>query len=316
MGLEQLSEYERRAWDALGIELAARGQAREHGAMDAVRGRLRGVNRSVASRATKVLDRLPADRVEGVLRQTISGLRALTLDPAIASVGDGPIRDHYVDLGHPVGGLHEIRSIDLEVVDRGLPHLGVRYMFGMGLEGALSAGAVTGAELLASAETVGTGGVGAAPGAATVLAAIAADAATLVAGSARLVARTAAFHGYPVSTDEAKVEALATLSFGMAGAGAAKVVAYRELSTVTQQLARRAAWEVLNESVLVRVMGRVYAELGFKLTQRKLGQLIPVAGVVIGAGLNASFARQIAEDARFGIEPASSQRRPESTCRR
>lgn len=299
MGLKKLSDYERRAWDALGTELVARAQEPEKGPLDAVRGRLRAVNRTVASKTQGVIDKLPAEKVEGVFRQTMGGLRSVTLDPAIASVNDSSIRNHYVDLGAPVGSLEEILDLDLEVIDRGLPPLGARYMLGMGVEGALSAGAVTGAELLASAQTVGTFGVGAAPGATTVVAAMAADAATLVAGSARLVARTAAFHGFPVTDDEAKIEALATLSFGMTGAGPAKVVAFRELSNLTQQLADTTRFDVIGDSVLVRVLVRLYADLGLKITQRKLGQAIPVAGIAIGAGLNASFARRVAEDSRF-----------------
>lgn len=316
MGLKKLSDYERRAWDALGTELMARAQDPEKGPLDSVRGTLRAVNRTVAAKTQGALDKLPAEKVEGVFRQTMGGLRSVTLDPAIASVTDSSIRNHYVDLGAPVGSLEEIRDLDLEVIDKGLPPLGARYMLGMGVEGALSAGAVTGAELIASAQTVGTFGAGAAPGAVTVVAAMATDAATLVAGSARLVARTAAFHGFPITDDEAKIEALATLAFGMTGPGPAKVVAFRELSNLTHQLADRTRWDVVGESVLVRVLVRLYADLGLKITQRKLGQAIPVAGIAIGAGLNASFARRVAEDARFayrvrflaekaGVDPVS-----------
>ena len=43
----------------------------------------------------------------------------------------------------------------------------------------------------------------------------------------------------------------------------------------------------LNEHALVKLIQKVYASLGEKLTKRKLGQAVPVAGVFINSGLSA-----------------------------
>jgi hypothetical protein len=52
---------------------------------------------------------------------------------------------------------------------------------------------------------------------------------------------------------------------------------------------RRATWKQLRSNQLVNVIQRVFTSLGFKLTQRKLAQAVPIAGAVINGGLNAQI---------------------------
>ncbi len=49
--------------------------------------------------------------------------------------------------------------------------------------------------------------------------------------------------------------------------------------------------------MITQVVNKMYAKLGLRLTQRKLAQVIPVAGIVIGAGLNAKLLSRIVDDA-------------------
>jgi hypothetical protein len=76
-------------------------------------------------------------------------------------------------------------------------------------------------------------------------------------------------------------------------------MAFQQLSTVTQQLVRRMAWAELNEKLIVKVITEMFKRLGLVITKRKLGQAIPVAGVVIGAGLNASYLQSFGRDAEL-----------------
>jgi hypothetical protein len=62
-------------------------------------------------------------------------------------------------------------------------------------------------------------------------------------------------------------------------------------------LARRATWEQLNQSVVTGVVQKVFSRLGFRLTQRKLGQAVPVLGTVIGAGMNARVMLSVIDNA-------------------
>jgi len=77
------------------------------------------------------------------------------------------------------------------------------------------------------------------------------------------------------------------------------LMAFQQLSTVTQQLIRRKAWAELNEQLVVRVITKMFERLGLVITKRKLGQAIPVVGVVIGAGLNASYLQSVGRDAEL-----------------
>ena len=128
---------------------------------------------------------------------------------------------------------------------------------------------------------------GTAPGAATAVAAMAADAAAVLVASHRAVAHLAAYYGYDVDEPEERLFALGVLGVGTTGDAVAKYAAYAELHRLAGALARRQSWQHLNANVITQVVATVYARLGLRLTQRKLAQAIPVAGIVIGAGLNA-----------------------------
>jgi len=46
---------------------------------------------------------------------------------------------------------------------------------------------------------------------------------------------------------------------------------------------------------MAQVIKQVYGRFGVRLTQKKLGQAVPVVGVIVGAGLNAATIRSVAE---------------------
>ena len=125
------------------------------------------------------------------------------------------------------------------------------------------------------------------------------DAATVLAASARVVAHTAAYYGYDVRLPEEGLFALSIINWSSASSEGAKIAAFQQLSRITQQLARRATWATLSEHVTVKVMQEIYARLGIRLTQRKLGQAIPVVGIVLGAGMNAGLLHAIGRDAEL-----------------
>jgi len=200
--------------------------------------------------------------------------------------------------GHRLESIDQIRRLELRMVDDAAPALSWRYALAAAVEGAGAGVAITGGEALAAAGSIAGAGAGAAPGAGTVLGAMAFDAAAILAASARVVAHTAACYGYDVRQPEEQVYALSVISWSSAGTDASKAVAFQQLSRLTQQLMRGATWAQLSDHVLVKLVQEMYARLGLRLTQRKLGQAVPVAGIVIGAGLNASLLRSVADDAR------------------
>jgi EcsC protein family len=112
----------------------------------------------------------------------------------------------------------------------------------------------------------------------------------------RAVAHTAAYYGYDLDHPDERLFALAVLSMGTA-AEAGKAAAYIEINKLVQMLARRATWDQLRQNVVTGVIEKVFTRLGFRITQRKLGQAVPVLGTLLGAGMNARLLSSVVDDA-------------------
>ena len=76
---------------------------------------------------------------------------------------------------------------------------------------------------------------------------------------------------------------MSVLNLGTASTAGAKYVAYRELSQLAQGLARKATWAKLEEHLLTKVAQKFAMQMNTRLTQKKLGQFVPIAGIFIGA---------------------------------
>lgn len=244
------------------------------------------------------LENLPgADRFETLFLDALRGITNLGARAAHASVRREAILAAYRKRGHEVRTLHDIRRLDLSDIIRVKPRLDLAYIAASTVEGAGAGLAVSGGQILAAGGAVVGAGVGAAPGAGTVVAAMAADAAVVLVASHRAIAHIAAYYGYDVDEPEERLFALGVLDVGTAAGATAKYAAYAELHRIAGALARQQSWRQLNEHVIIQVVDKVYARLGVRLTQRKLAQAIPVAGIVIGAGLNAKLLSRIVDDA-------------------
>jgi hypothetical protein len=260
------------------------------------------------------LEALPgAERFETLFLDALRGLTDLGSRAARASIRRDPIVKAYQKRGHAVMSLQDIRGLELRDIDKVKPRLDLAYIAASTVEGAGAGLAVSGGTILATGGSVFGAGAGAAPGAATVVGAMAADAAAVLVASHRAVAHVAAYYGYDVDEPGERMFALGVLSIGTASE-AGKAAAYVELNKLVQALARRQTWKQLNSRVVSKIVGRVYAALGMRLTQRKLGQAVPVVGIMIGAGLNARLLSRITDDAehlyrerflreKYGLEP-------------
>lgn len=258
------------------------------------RERLRNVGVTARSR----LENLPgADRFETLLLDALRGLTDLGARSAHASIRRDAILAAYRKRGHDVQSLEEIRRLNLSAITRVKPRLDLAYIAASSIEGAGAGFAVSGGQLLAAGGAVAGAGAGAAPGAGTVVAAMAVDAAAVLVAGHRAVAHIGAYYGYDVDEPEERLFALGVLGVGTAVDTTAKYAAYAELHRLVHALASRQGWQHLSANAITQVVARVYAKLGLRLTQRKLAQAVPVAGVVIGAGLNAKLLARIVDDA-------------------
>jgi hypothetical protein len=290
-----MSNYERAAWERLRTLVAERVEKESR-----VPKQLRRAVDSAGDKARDVWDKVPgADNLEEALAKALGGLKEVTLDPAMASVSERGVIRRFVKHGHDVETIADLRTLDLELLDRVRPKLRTRYSAAAAVEGAAAGLVITGGEALAAAGSVFGAGVGAAPGAGAIAGAVAFDAATVIAASARVTAHVGTYYGYEVCSPEEELFALSAMSFSNSGPQTAKLMAFQQLSVVTQQLVRQRTWAELNEKALVRVVTALFERLGLVITKRKLGQAIPLVGALIGSGLNAAYLQSVGRDAEL-----------------
>lgn len=146
--------------------------------------------------------------------------------------------------------------------------------------------------------------------------AVAADVAASIGLMGRIVAKVEAHYGYDVRLPEEELFALGAISLGTAGSPLTRVQALSSLSRLTQQMMRQPTWAQLNTNGWVRLVQKVFDALGLRLTQQKLGQTIPVLGVLVNGGLSADMADRTfrrVQDAyrlcflsdKYGIDPSA-----------
>lgn len=308
-----MTPYDARAWAEIerwrASQLSTKARTRVPAS---IRDRMSRTSQSARAR----FESLPgAEAFESLFVKALGGLLDLGSRGAMASVRDGAIVEAYRKRGYDVVGLDDVSKLELREIDRVRPNLGLAYTAIATVEGAAAGFAVSGGEIVAAGGTVLGAGAGGAPGIGTVLGVMAADAAVVLVGANRAVAHIAAYYGYDLDSPDERLFALAVLSMGTA-AETGKAAAYVELNKLVQALARRATWEQLRQSVVTRVIEKVFTRLGFRITQRKLGQAVPILGTLIGAGLNAHLLSSVADDAehiyrerflrdRYGLDPVT-----------
>jgi hypothetical protein len=248
-------------------------------------------------RAGEAAGKVPgAERFADLLAQALQGLTGAGARAGAATVRTDAILKAYRKRGHDVSTLADVRRLDVNDILATKPRLDLAYITGSAAQGAGTGLLASGGTIIAAGGAVGAGGVGVAPGAATIVGAMAADAAATIVASNRAVAHVAAYYGYDVDEPSERMFALGALSMGLAE-DAGKLAAYRELNKIVQALARRQTWKQLSTNQVTRVVQAVYASLGMRLTQRRLAQAVPVVGIVVGAGLNARALARVVDDA-------------------
>ncbi|OCB56896.1 hypothetical protein A5677_17615 [Mycobacterium malmoense] len=194
----------------------------------------------------------------------------------------------YAKKGYSVEHLEDIRKLDLRAVDRVASFVRLHYAYSVSAaaEGAAAGFAVSGGEAVAVFGGVAGAGAGAAPGLGTIAAAMGADAVTLLTACSRVIAHDALYYGYNPRDPAEEIFMMQIIGLGLAVTPSAKAVAYQQLAILTRSLATNMTWRQLNQQTFVKVAQKFAAQFGQRLTKKKLGQFVPIAGVGIGAVLN------------------------------
>ncbi len=235
-------------------------------------------------------DSAPADWVGEAARsagRTLMRVSRVGLTPAAV------VRSHQRK-GHEVERLLDVRSLDLELVDkvRGR-NLDLAYA-------AVGAGAGAGTGLMITGgEVVAGSGVGAAPGAGTVAGAMALDLAAVIALSSRAVGQVALSYGYDPEDPTEKAFIASVVNFATASTTAAKEAAFADVVKLSRLLVRGKPWKVLNETVFARMAQALSSRIGVRLTQKSLGKLVPFVGVGVGAVMNFATLEGVVDSANI-----------------
>ena len=305
MGFDEMSAYDRAAWDAC-LKAVYDSRARR-----LVSPRVRKLTGKASKVVSAGYEKVPGhEQADWVLEKAYNGGMALTFRPALRTVRpDSVVR--RVSIRHPsVENLSDLRGLSLEECDA-LRRSGLGWTIGSAAEGAASSIAVTGAEV----STTVSGGVAAS----VAFGAIVTDVATTMAVMGRSIGVVASTYGYDVRQPEEEFFALGVLSLASASTLSGKTAAMASLSRLTQQMMRRATWAQLRRHLLVNAIEHSYKALGYTLTKKKLAQAVPVAGAVLNAGVNAGLVNQAFRRAeavyrlrflseKYGIDPAEWRR--------
>lgn len=279
-----MTSYEQQAWKKLiADEQSRRTSWRSRGA-DKVSG--------VVSAAGNAVKRIPgAERVTEVVdesvRAALNGAAKAIFMPAISSVSMER-RVRWLRKQYPViGDRSPFEVLDLRTLDKGRPKQLLPFI-GM-VESAGASLAITGLQV----STTVTGGASAG----AVVIAIAADVSASLALLGRAVAEVAVHYGYDPNEPEEEVFLMGVLSYSTAASLEGKTAALAALSRLSQRMMRRAAWNELQRDVLVKVIQKVFATIGVRLTQKRLAQAVPVAGGIVSAGLSYDMLDRALRDA-------------------
>jgi hypothetical protein len=287
-----MSEYERKAWDAL--LYAAISPERS--------GRLEGLSQGITQRAQQgaaqarlTVEQLPgATAVIGTLddltTKAMETLHTVLVERGLNSVKPGNVFAMFADEGVVVASYDEVRQLDLQQCDRSVPRRKERYIALAVAGGAASSLAVTGS-VVTSAVTGGTSMTVAAS-------AVVADVTAVMVGMGRIVALVAAHYGYDVREPGEQAFGSGVIAYSAAGSPAEKAAALASLSRLTERMMRQASWRHLQPQQADNVIQQISVALGFRMAKHKLAQAVPVLGAVVNGGLNARIAQRTFERAQ------------------
>lgn len=239
------------------------------------------------------------DAGAAVLGATAEGAGKAMTRTGQLTTSEGRVIRAYAKKGHAVEHLDDIRKLDLRAIDKvaSFSRLHYTYSLSAAAEGAAAGLAVSGGQAVVLAGGVASAGAAAAPGLGTIATAMGIDAAALLTLCSRVVAHDALYYGYNPRDPAEEVFMMQIIGLGLATTAPAKAAAYQQLAVLARSLATNAAWRQLNQQTFVKVAQKFAAQFGQKLTKKKLGQFVPVAGIGIGAALNWKLVDDIADAA-------------------
>jgi len=220
---------------------------------------------------TDLIHKVPG--VDWTLENVVSGLIDLTNEITQDSVWtDADFKD-YRKRGHEIQGHGDIHALDLEQVDAAMTGLDRKYIG------------------LATTEGAATGLAGAAG--------IVPDLVALVSINLRAAGEYATYCGFDVKVPDERVYALQLLDQVAAPSNNTKDVAIAPAVRTASKVARQQSTQVLEQIGAGSAIEAIARRLGINLTEKKLAQMVPVTGAILGGGLNYLYTVKVCQTAHF-----------------
>lgn len=252
-----------------------------------------------SSAKNKAADMPGVEQLGATLKESVDGILNFLSDTGAATVTESAVLKKYEKKGVFLDSLDDIAELELRQILKIKPRLDLGYTALATAEGAAVGFATTGGTTGALAGA-GVGGVGALPGAALTASAIAGDVAAVLTMASRVIAETATYYGYDITYPNEKVFMSSVLSMALSGgSNAQKQSAFLAMNKLIGDIARRNTWEQLNKNAVTALIRKIYQALGVKMTKNKLAQAVPVLGIVVGAGMNATMLNKVATTADY-----------------
>lgn len=220
---------------------------------------------------TDLVTKIPG--VEWTMENVISGLLELTNEITQDSVWTDAVLKDFKSNGYELSGLSDVYQLDLEDVDGVMSGLDKKYIG------------------LASAEGVATGAAGAAG--------IVPDLVALVAINLRLAGETATHCGFDMSDPEERLFALQVLDYVANSGNSTKDVTLAPAMRTASRVARKHSTDFIEQVGLGNVVEGIVRRLGMNLTEKKLAQMVPVTGALMGGGLNYLYTSKVYRTCHF-----------------
>jgi hypothetical protein len=232
----------------------------------------------VFGKVTKIVEK-PTEWLmdKTVLGKVMAGVLAIAMDAGSWAVPEQKVLQGFRSRGLNVLTFADIRqTVPLEDRDREAARLAKFYRSQLGAEGAAAgASALMGPEI----------GVPA----------LMADIAFVTTWACRAAAHHAAVYGYRTETPPERAMAMQILVGATSATDSAKQAALANVLKLSRQIAQKKTWEELEKNALVRTIQEAADQLGVRLTKAKLGQVVAVVGVIIGAGYNVWYIDKVCE---------------------
>lgn len=213
----------------------------------------------------------PASAFERTVSDAVAGLLRTTNEIVQDTVWRERILRSYRMEGHAVKDFEDVRSLDLEAVDRAVEGLAAKYG---------SASAVQGA-------AAGFAGI----------AGIVPDIVGLVALNLRAAGEYASYCGYDIAEDAERLYAFQILNHvtdtGRCPAEPGLVPA----DSISRRAASRHSRQAFRQLAVAGSAHGISRVLGTRLAKAKLAQLLPAAGALVGGGFNALFTKRVCDAA-------------------